>query len=108
MPSGSIPGATSLPFTELFRKTEITTQDGHAEAVYLPRPRRELIRLFSARGVHLGEGQPDQTEGQVGAMCGSGITACPLALILCTLGRPDVPIYDGSWCVSASCGWLST
>ena len=31
------------------------------------------------------------------ASCGSGVTACVLALALFELGRPDVAIYDGSW-----------
>jgi thiosulfate/3-mercaptopyruvate sulfurtransferase len=29
--------------------------------------------------------------------CGSGVTACALALALFTLGRPDAAVYDGSW-----------
>ena len=29
--------------------------------------------------------------------CGSGVTACVIALALNQLGHPDVAIYDGSW-----------
>jgi len=29
--------------------------------------------------------------------CGSGVTACVLALGLWLLGRDDVAVYDGSW-----------
>ncbi len=29
--------------------------------------------------------------------CGSGVTACILAMGLHILGRDDVAIYDGSW-----------
>lgn len=31
------------------------------------------------------------------ASCGSGVTACVLALALDVLGAPDVAVYDGSW-----------
>ena len=31
------------------------------------------------------------------ATCGSGITACVVALALYELGRDDIPVYDGSW-----------
>jgi thiosulfate/3-mercaptopyruvate sulfurtransferase len=31
------------------------------------------------------------------ASCGSGVTACVIALALAELGRPDTAIYDGSW-----------
>lgn len=30
--------------------------------------------------------------------CGSGVTACVLALTLHEMGRDDVAVYDGSWC----------
>jgi thiosulfate/3-mercaptopyruvate sulfurtransferase len=29
--------------------------------------------------------------------CGSGVTACVVALGLFELGRDDVAVYDGSW-----------
>jgi thiosulfate/3-mercaptopyruvate sulfurtransferase len=31
------------------------------------------------------------------ASCGSGVTACVLALGLYLLGKDDVAVYDGSW-----------
>ena len=31
------------------------------------------------------------------ASCGSGITACVLALGLHRIGREDAAVYDGSW-----------
>jgi thiosulfate/3-mercaptopyruvate sulfurtransferase len=34
---------------------------------------------------------------QIISSCGSGVTACVLALALHTLGRADVAVYDGSW-----------
>ncbi|MCB1531343.1 MAG: 3-mercaptopyruvate sulfurtransferase [Alphaproteobacteria bacterium] len=31
------------------------------------------------------------------ATCGSGVTACVIALALFSLGHKDIPVYDGSW-----------
>jgi thiosulfate/3-mercaptopyruvate sulfurtransferase len=31
------------------------------------------------------------------ASCGSGVSACVLALALHLLGKTDVAVYDGSW-----------
>ena len=36
-------------------------------------------------------------EKPVVTTCGSGVTACGLALGLAMIGREDVAIYDGSW-----------
>jgi thiosulfate/3-mercaptopyruvate sulfurtransferase len=33
----------------------------------------------------------------VATTCGSGVTACVLALGLHVAGRPDAAVYDGSW-----------
>jgi len=94
VPSGSIPGAVSLPFTELL--CESTGHKEQAQTVFLPRPQEELRELFASRGVIV------ENKGQkIAAMCGSGITACVLALLLHhVLGRTDVAVYDGSWHVS--------
>ncbi|WP_435641669.1 sulfurtransferase [Micavibrio aeruginosavorus] len=35
---------------------------------------------------------------QIITSCGSGVTACVLALALHEMGRNDVAVYDGSWC----------
>ena len=31
------------------------------------------------------------------ASCGSGVTACVIALAMAETGHPDTAIYDGSW-----------
>lgn len=49
----------------------------------------ELNRLFAGVGI-------DQA-GSVITTCGSGISACILALALHELGRSPVAVYDGSW-----------
>ncbi len=75
--SGHIPSSKSLPFTNLLRP------DGTLK------PRSELAAAVAAAGL-------DPTRPIV-ASCGSGVTACVIALALAELGYPDTAIYDGSW-----------
>ncbi len=74
---GHIPGSLNLPYDRLF------APDGSLL------PSADLRRLFEAARVDLH--QPIVTT------CGSGVTACVLALGLHLVGRPDVAVYDGSW-----------
>jgi thiosulfate/3-mercaptopyruvate sulfurtransferase len=76
MRSGHIPGSVSLPYTELLA-------DGH----FLPP--EQLRAKFIANGV-------DGSDPLI-ASCGSGVTACVLALGLTLAGLPEAAIYDGSW-----------
>ena len=74
--SGHIPGAISLPFTDLLEN-----------GCYLsPAALRET---FAAAGI-------DGSRPLI-ASCGSGVTACVLALGLVRAGLPEAAIYDGSW-----------
>lgn len=75
--SGHIPQSSSVPFQGFFG------EDG----CLLPPDRiREIV---AASGADLNR--------PVMASCGSGVTACVLALGLMTAGYPDVAVYDGSW-----------
>jgi thiosulfate/3-mercaptopyruvate sulfurtransferase len=74
--SGHMPGATSLPFTEL-------VTDGRMKPV------AELAGVFAERGVDLGK--------PITTSCGSGVTAAVLALGLELCGARAVRLYDGSW-----------
>ncbi|MBF0304505.1 MAG: 3-mercaptopyruvate sulfurtransferase [Alphaproteobacteria bacterium] len=75
---GRIPGSLNLPFVDLI--------DGRAKTFLPP----EIIReRFEAAGVDL--------KRPIVASCGSGVTACVLALGLHLIGRDDAAIYDGSW-----------
>jgi len=74
--SGHMPGATSLPFTEL-------AADGRL------RSPEELREIFLAKGIDIA--QPVTTT------CGSGVTAAVLALGLELAGAAQVSLYDGSW-----------
>lgn len=76
--SGHIPGARNLPVDRLTypdRKTVKTP--AHLEG------------LFIAAGLDLSR--------PVVTSCGSGVTACALALGLHLIGKRDVAVYDGSW-----------
>uniref|UniRef100_A0ABI7XSF2 Sulfurtransferase n=1 Tax=Felis catus TaxID=9685 RepID=A0ABI7XSF2_FELCA len=74
---GHIPGTVNIPFTDFL------TQEG------LEKSPEEICRLFQDKKVDLS--QP------LVATCGSGVTACHVALGAYVCGKPDVAIYDGSW-----------
>jgi thiosulfate/3-mercaptopyruvate sulfurtransferase len=74
--SGHMPGATSIPFTEL-------VEDGRL------RPGDELRQIFANKKVDMQ--QPITTT------CGSGVTAAVIALGLEIAGAKQVSLYDGSW-----------
>jgi thiosulfate/3-mercaptopyruvate sulfurtransferase len=74
---GHIPGSLNLPYTEL------VGTDGRLL------PAEELRRRIEAAGV-------DPAKPIV-ATCGSGTTACALALSLAVVGLPAPSVYDGSW-----------
>ena len=75
---GHIPGALNLPFGELLDPATRTLL-----------PPETIAARFAAAGL------PES--GPVTASCGSGITACVLALGLHRIGREDAAVYDGSW-----------
>lgn len=75
--AGHIPHSLNLPFTDLI------APDG----TFLP---TEALRQ------RFGEAKVDPKK-PIATTCGSGVTACTLALALYQLGVSDVAIYDGSW-----------
>lgn len=82
LPSGHMPGAANLPHTELLNPDQ-TMKDPAA-----------LHAIFAAAGV--------TAERPVVASCGTGVTACILALGLLRAGFPEAAVYDGSWTEWAS------
>ncbi|XP_006757520.1 PREDICTED: 3-mercaptopyruvate sulfurtransferase [Myotis davidii] len=74
---GHIPGTVNIPFTDFM------TTEG------LEKTPEEIRRMFQDKKVDLS--QP------LVATCGSGVTACHVALGAYLCGKPDVAIYDGSW-----------
>lgn len=75
---GHMPGALNVPWNDLIDDTSKTF-----------RPVDALKARFEAAGVDL--------DKPAVATCGSGVTACVLALALYLVGKPDVAVYDGSW-----------
>jgi thiosulfate/3-mercaptopyruvate sulfurtransferase len=74
---GHIPNSQSLPFSDLV--------DPATKALL---PAESLREKLDHAGL---------MDGPIVVTCGSGVTACVIALALHQLGRPDVAIYDGSW-----------
>ncbi|XP_006865342.1 PREDICTED: 3-mercaptopyruvate sulfurtransferase [Chrysochloris asiatica] len=74
---GHIPGTVNIPFTDFL------TKEG------LEKSPEELHRLFQEKKVDLSR--------PLVATCGSGVTACHVALGAYLCGKSDVAIYDGSW-----------
>jgi thiosulfate/3-mercaptopyruvate sulfurtransferase len=77
LPSGHMPGAKSVPFNELLN-TDFTMKDAAA-----------LRARFAAAGA--------DGATPIVTSCGTGVTACILALGLKQAGLGDAAIYDGSW-----------
>jgi thiosulfate/3-mercaptopyruvate sulfurtransferase len=75
--SGHIPGASSLPFNTLLNPDQTMLSPA------------DLEKRFRDAGI-----DPAQP---IIASCGSGVTACVLALGLHEIGAPDAAVYDGSW-----------
>jgi thiosulfate/3-mercaptopyruvate sulfurtransferase len=75
--SGHIPGSRSVPISSLLNADGTLKSDA------------ELTALFAAAGV--------DPRAPIVATCGSGVTACAVALALAQIGHPNTAIYDGSW-----------
>ena len=75
--SGHIPGAKNVPYTALLNDDKTMKDPAGIRGV------------FEGAGVDL--------KKPVIASCGSGVTACVLALALERIGKTDHAVYDGSW-----------
>lgn len=75
--SGHVPGSKCIPFPQML--------DGSQTLL----PVDELRKRFNQEGIAV--------EGPVVTSCGTGVTACILAMGLHRLGKTDVAVYDGSW-----------
>lgn len=76
--SGHIPGARNVPFAVLFDPANQTFKDQAA-----------ISKVFADAAVDLAK--------PITTTCGSGVTACTVALGAFLAGKKDVTIYDGSW-----------
>lgn len=79
--SGHIPGAVSAPYPEL-----VNGETGKF------RSSAELRAVMTAAGI-----DPDDRQTPVISSCGSGVSATVFCIALDLLGRPDVPVFDGSF-----------
>jgi thiosulfate/3-mercaptopyruvate sulfurtransferase len=79
--SGHMPGATSVPFTELAANGRMKSP-------------AELQEIFAAKNVKL--------DAPITTTCGSGVTAAVISLGLELAGAKKVKLYDGSWAEYAS------
>lgn len=75
--SGHVPGSKCVPFPQMLDASQTLL------------PADELKKRFEQEGISL--------EKPVVTACGTGVTACILALGLNRLGKHDVAVYDGSW-----------
>jgi len=75
--SGHIPGAINLPFGDLYKNDGTLKSDA------------ELSEIINIAKIDL--------TAPIGTSCGSGVTACCLALAFAKLGHWNTAIYDGSW-----------
>eukprot|EP00795_Rhopilema_esculentum_P015713 gene15713-7007_t len=77
IPSGHMPGSLSVPFMECLNESrELKSAN-------------EIQSLFKEKGVDLGR--------DMIASCGSGVSACILALSVYVSSNKEIPVYDGSW-----------
>ena len=84
LPSGHIPNSKSLPSSDLIMN------DGYLKSL------NELKSIFSKGNISVND--------DIVATCGSGVSACVIAIALFCMGKSDVTIYDGSWTEWASSG----
>lgn len=75
MRTGHMPGARNLPWSQV-------QESGHM------RSKQELRAIFDALRA---------MDKQLVLSCGSGVTACVLALAAALAGHSDLRVYDGSW-----------
>tara|TARA_B110000967_G_scaffold161717_1_gene167972 strand:- start:1586 stop:2098 length:513 start_codon:yes stop_codon:yes gene_type:complete len=76
--SGSIKNSKNLPFNECINKSDHTFKD-----------RNELIKIFEYAGI--------RNDTHQVFTCGSGVTACILAIANKIINDRNPIIYDGSW-----------
>ncbi|CAF0883366.1 unnamed protein product [Didymodactylos carnosus] len=89
LPSGHIPNSLSIPYNQLVSKS-------NSHQIPMLKDDKALLSLFHSQGVKIGN------QCSIVATCGSGISACVLALSLELLGHKDWQVYDGSWTEWAS------
>ncbi|XP_074303603.1 thiosulfate/3-mercaptopyruvate sulfurtransferase 1, mitochondrial [Silene latifolia] len=75
--SGHVPGSKCVPFNEMLDSSGSLLSG------------EQLKEKFDQEGISL--------DKPIVTSCGTGVTACVLALGLHRLGKSDIAVYDGSW-----------
>lgn len=75
---GRIPGSLNLPFPQFINPESKTFKNPEA-----------IKEIFDAAGVDLSKPSV--------ASCGSGVTACVIAMAAYLVGKTDMAVFDGSW-----------
>ena len=78
MRAGHIPGSRNVPFVNML--------EGRGRLIKQP---AAVEQTFHQAGL--------LSSDKIAVTCGSGVTACTLALALYQTGNKDVAVYDGSW-----------
>ena len=74
--AGHIPGSSNVPISSLLKDGALKDKD-------------KLAAAFASGGIDI--------DRPVITSCGTGVTACGLALALAILGNEQTSVYDGSW-----------
>ncbi|KAG6768270.1 hypothetical protein POTOM_027168 [Populus tomentosa] len=85
--SGHVPGSKCIPFAQLLDSSQTLLPVDELKKRFDQEGLVDLTQFYT--GISL--------ESPVVTSCGTGVTACILALGLHRLGKSDVAVYDGSW-----------
>jgi thiosulfate/3-mercaptopyruvate sulfurtransferase len=88
IPSGHMPGSKNVPFHLLLDENNMSKF----------KPKEEMMKVFHDAGINV------HSEKEIITTCGSGVTACVIALALeeCGRDRDSIKVFDGSWIEWAS------
>ncbi|KAK6228967.1 Rhodanese-like domain - like 7 [Theobroma cacao] len=94
--SGHVPGSKCIPFPHMLDASQTLLPVDELKKRYQEEGDFAIARLFTfaCKEVYI---SCISLEGPVVTSCGTGVTACVLALGLHRLGKSDVAVYDGSW-----------
>lgn len=75
--SGHMPNSHNVPFVDCLGENRELKSQG------------DLLQLFKSKGVDI--------DKNMVASCGSGVSACIVALAVFACNGKEIPVYDGSW-----------
>lgn len=84
LPSGHVPGAIPMPFTEVLNENGLFPEDSEAM-------KQKLNDYFNKNNIEIDLSKPTI------AMCGTGVTGTIIKTALEHSGLSNIKLYDGSW-----------